>query len=337
MTTPVSLVKQANPSFFCLHPKLDVLYCVTETMRTDPQSPATVVSYRVTHASTASPIRLDRLNAQKVDGDIPCHVSVDDKGECLVVANYTSGSVVTYPLASDGSILAASSNIQHPTATTSTGKTKSPRGHCSVWDPSNRFVMVADLGLDQVFVYEYDRVQKKISADKRTTLTLAPGAGPRHIAIHPNGKWVYVINELNLTMTAANWDSQKGILTEINSASTVPAGVNTQGFSTAEVIVHPNGKFVYGSNRGHDSIARFSIDSATGKIAPLGQTPTGGKTPRNFRISPDGKWMLVENQQSDTVFSFRIDEQTGDLTQSGHSIALKAPACIKFIAAKPLQ
>lgn len=339
MSDPKLLAKQANPSFFAFHPKMNVLYVVTETNRNDPKSPASVVSYRYSNgnetrgqSSTASSptATLTQINSQPVDGDIPCHVSIDATGEFMVIANYSSGSVVVFRIAADGSIQSATDNVQHPTEPGPV-KPKSPRGHCSVWDPTNRYVLVADLGLDKVLVYEFNRSQGKLVPSKFPYLEMAAGAGPRHISIHPNGKWIYIINELNLTMTAALWDAQQGRLTEINTVSTVPAGTDTKGFSTAEVIVHPNGKFVYGSNRGHNTIASFRIDGQTGRISSLSHTPSGGKTPRNFRISPDGNVLLSENQQSDSILSFSLNQDTGELKPTGNSISVKAPACIKFV------
>ena len=333
MTEPKLAVKLAKPSFFAFHPKLDVLYAVTETMRNDPSEPAAVTAYRVGRSSDApSTPTLTLMNSQPIDGDIPCHVSIDATGQFAVMANYTSGSVVVCPLAADGSIKPASDNVQHK----GVGEyaSKSPRGHSSVWDPTNRYLFVADLGLDKVFVYELNRGTGKLAPAKHSSMTLAAGSGPRHISIHPNGKWVYVINETNMTLTTASWDSNEGKLVEIQTVSTLPADAKGKGYSTAEVLVHPSGRFVYGSNRGHDTIAGFKVDDKTGMLTPIGHTSPGGKTPRNFRISQNGEFLLAENQQSDSIFSFRINKETGDLKPTGYSIKAPAPACIKFLEYK---
>jgi len=334
MVEPKMLIKQAKPAFFTFHPKMDVVYAVTESMRNDPVAPAAVTAYRFVRGSgdKATPPSLSLINSQPIDGDIPCHVSIDAKGEFLVVANYTSGSVIVLPVDNDGSIKPATHQVQHASDDSGTASKKSPRGHCSVWDPTNRYVFVADLGLDKVFVYDVDRTHGKLVPSKNAFMAMAAGSGPRHISIHPNGKWVYVINESNLTMTAASWNAAEGRLTEIHTVSTLPQDtVDRKGFSTAEVIVHPSGQFVYGSNRGHDTIASFKIDSTTGRLTPIGHTSSQGKTPRNFRISPNGDFLIAENQQSDSIFSFRIDKASGELKPTGYSIKAPAPACIKFV------
>jgi len=330
MLAPKLLVEQVRPAFFTFHPKLDIVYCVTESMRNDAKAPSAITAYRFGRpADTNQMPTLTLLNSLKLDSDIPCHVSIDADGEFLVMSNYTSGSVVVCPVAADGSIKAASDNVQHKGTGAYAGK--EPRAHCSAWDPSNRYVFVADLGLDRVLVYEMDRAKGKLRPAKNPEMVLPAGSGPRHIAIHPNKKWVYVINETALTMTAAFWDASAGLLKELQTTTTLPADTKRDGFSTAEVLVHPSGRFVYGSNRGHDTIASFLVDETTGKLSPIGHTSTNGKTPRNFRIAPDGAFLLAENQQSDSVVSFTIDLESGKLKSTGFSIQAMAPACIKFV------
>lgn len=331
MAEPSLLAKQVNASFFCFHPtKKEIIYAVTETMRGDANNPATVVAYRFDRAAAldGQTPKLERLNSQKIDGDIPCHVTMDPSGKYLIIANYTNGSVVVFQVEADGKIGKQTSNNVHQLVD---GK-KSSNGHCSAVSPTGRWVLVADLGLDRVFVYQLDSSSGKLTPAANPFLKVANGAGPRHLSFHPSGKFIYVINESNLTMTAAGWDESTGKLTEINTVSTVPEGTDKKGFSTAEVLVHPNGKFVYGSNRGHDTIVTMSVDSATGAITRVANTSTMGKTPRNFRLTPDGSMLLAENQSSDTIFSFKVDSTTGALTPTGKSISVKAPACIKFVS-----
>ena len=263
-------------------------------------------------------------------GDGPCHVSVDATGEFLAIANYSSGSVVVCPISADGAIKPATSNVQHSSDESNNQRQVKAHAHCSFWDPTNRYLFVSDLGLDKVFVYDLNRETGKLEPAKHPALLLARGSGPRHISIHPNGRWVYIINESNMTMTAAAWDSTIGQLTEIQTVSTLPVDAKGKNFSTAEVLVHPSGRFVYGSNRGHDTIASFRVDEQTGKLTSIGHTSSNGKTPRNFRITPKGDFLLAENQQSDSIHSFRIDAETGDLTATGFSAKAPAPACIKF-------
>lgn len=330
MDAPELLAKQTSASFFCLHPTMPILYAVTETMRDDPNNPAALVAYRFDAQRMADkkPSGLAELNRQKIDGDIPCHVTIDSKGRVLVVANYTNGSVVVFPVLEDGSIGSESCNVVH---TIVPGKKKS-NGHCSVFSPDDRYVLVCDLGLDRVFVYEMDYQNGKLKPGASPYLELPAGAGPRHLSFHPDGKRVFIINETNLTMTSADWDAKKGLLTAIHHEPTVPEGVDRKGFSTAEVLVHPAGQFIYGSNRGHDTIAVMKLDRATGRIDRIANVPTLGKTPRNFRFDPTGKWLLAENQTSNTIFSFSVDATTGQLVPTQKKVDVKSPACIRFVA-----
>lgn len=330
MAEPKLLAKQHNASFFCFHPtKKDLLYAVAETMRSDANHPASVVAYRFNReaAIAGKDPELTAVAQFPIDGDIPCHITMDPAGGFLVVANYTNGSVVVLSVNQQGEITGQAANIQHSLVD---GK-KTSNGHCSLVSPSGKWVLVADLGLDRVFVYKVIEPSGKLAPASHPFLRLADGAGPRHVALHPNGKYLYVINESNLTMTSAAWDESLGKLTEINTVSTVPEGTTTTGFSTAEVLVHPSGRFVFGSNRGHDSIVTMAIDQADGSIKRIANTPTLGKTPRNFRLTPDGLMLLAENQTSNSVFSFAVDPSSGKLSPTGHSIEVKSPACIKFI------
>ncbi len=331
---PKLIAQQKNPSFFAFHPKLDILYVVSETMRNDRSVPGVVVAYQLDRSAYTKDNMpdLQLLNAQPVDGDIPCHVAVDATGKLLVVANYTSGSVVAFPLNVDGSIGPASCNIQHQGSGPVKDRQAGPHAHCSVFDPSNQFVFVSDLGADKVFVYRVDYGTGKLNEESKLRLNLPPGSGPRHLAFHPNRKLFFVINELAMTLSSARWDSRAPSLERIDTVRTLPEGVpDDPSYSTAEVLVHPNGKFVYGSNRGANSIAAFSLNESSGNLTRFDNYPTRGRTPRNFRIDPTGKWMLVENQESNSVISFSIDTETGTLEATNNSIDVKAPACIRFL------
>lgn len=330
MTEPVQIAKQASASFFCLHPKLDVLYAVTETMRSSSADPAAVVAYGFDRKSILegkSP-QLRFINSQKVDGDIPCHVAIDATGSVIIISNYINGSVVAFPIKEDGSIAGQSCNIVHELTP---GK-KASNAHCCAISPGNNWALVADLGLDRVFVYALDVTNGTLTPNKHPHLSLPAGSGPRHLSFHPSGKYVYIINETNLTMASAEWDEEAGLLTLINIESTLPPATSSSGFSTAEVLVHPNGSFVFGSNRGHDSIVTMHIDQGNGTIQRAFNESTQGKIPRNFRLTPDGKLLLAENQISNTIFSFRVNQETGQLTPTGNSIKVEAPACLRFIA-----
>ncbi|MFN7291750.1 MAG: lactonase family protein [Pirellula sp.] len=335
---PRLLAEQKNPSFFGLHPKLNVLYVVTETMRNEKDHPAEVVAYRFTtskqddNKSTDNTITsMERLNAQKIDGDIPCHVTIDKTGRFLIIANYMNGSVVVFGIEPDGKIGAETCNIVHKIVE---GKTKS-NGHCSVIDATNRWVLVADLGLDRVFVYELDSKSGKLVPGTHPYLELPAGSGPRHLAFSKNQKQLFVINELNMTMSSASWNAELGKLELINTEATLPEGESKKGYSTAEVIAHRNGKFVYGSNRGHDTIVAMGIDAESGRITRLGNYSTLGKTPRNFRFSPDGKYLLAENQGSASIVVFEVDEASGALKPTGERVEVPSPACIRFLSDRP--
>lgn len=335
MAEPVLIAKQANPSFFCFHPKQEVLYVVTETNRNDAKSPATVVAYRYERSayfSKKTP-QLQMINSQKIDGDVPCHITTDSEGKSLIIANYTSGSVVVFPIAADGSIKPESFNIVHKVEA---GKKRS-NGHCSVVAPGDRWVLVADLGNDRVYVYELDSNKGTLTPGPNPWLELPAGAGPRHLSFHPNKKYVYIINETNMTMTSASWDNSTGKLEVINHASTLPPNTTGGNLSTAEVLVHPNGRFVYGSNRGHDTIVAMAVDLKTGAINRIDNYSTQGKTPRNFRLDTFGTKLLAENQGSDTIYSFTVNGGNGLLTATGKSISVKAPACIRFLNEETLR
>ena len=331
MSEPKLTAKQYLPSFFALHPKKDILYVVTESGRNDASNPPSITSYQFDRKGWGAekPPVLTKLNSQKIDGDAPCHVSVDAAGEFLAIANYTSGSVVLCRIGQDGSIEKPTQMIEHKGAGPNKQRQERAHAHCCIWESSDRYLFVADLGMDKVFVYELNRNAGELK--EVSSLAMASGSGPRHVSVHPNGKWVYIVNELNMTLTAASWNAKTAQLSLVDTVSTLPKDAKGNDFSTAEVLVHPSGRFVYSSNRGHHTIASFRVDVETGKLTPIGHTPTNGKTPRNFRITPKGDVLLAENQQSDSIFSFKIDPDTGELKGTGFSAKAPQPACIKFV------
>lgn len=333
MVEPKLVANQSNPSFMALHPKRDVLYCVTETMKDDPAQGAAIVAYafdRRAYQDGSMP-ELKRISVERVNGDVPCHVVLDAEGRFAIVANYISGSVSMFPVQDDGSLQKECFTVQHQGSGPNVARQKGPHAHCSAIDPTNRWVLVADLGIDKVLVYALDADKQTLIPSQNPELVLPPGSGPRHIAFHPSGKFVYIINELGMTLTAAKWDGESGKLETLSNESTVPEGKPSEGWSTAEVLVHPSGRFVYGSNRGHHTIALFSIHQTAGTAKRIENFDTLGKTPRNFRIDPKGQFLLAENQDSNTIHSFRIDGGTGMLKPTGHTIRTEKPACIKFL------
>ena len=253
---------------------------------------------------------------------------IDATGRNVLVANYTGGSVVSLPVSRKGRLRQASSFIQHTGSSLLKPRQAAPHGHSINVSPGNKFAVAADLGLDKVLVYGFDPKGGKMTP--AGFAKVASGSGPRHFAFHPNGNFAYVINEITLTVTAFSWDETKGKLEEIQTITTLPVE-RGKGMSTAEVQVHPSGKFLYGSNRGHNTIAVFSIDQKTGKLSAVQHQSTLGKTPRNFGIDPSGEFLIAANQSSGDIFTFLINRDSGELKPTGHSIRVPMPVCVKFL------
>jgi 6-phosphogluconolactonase len=327
--TPLGLAAEVkNPSFLAVHPNKKFLYAVSEISDLDGRPTGGVSAFAI-DASTG---KLKKLNDQPSQGAGPCHVIVDKSGRTVMVANYGGGSIASFPIAADGHIAPAASAIQHQGKSVNPQRQEAPHAHSINVDPGNRFAVAADLGLDKVLVYRLDPATSKLEPNDPPFAKVAPGAGPRHFAFHPNGKFAYVINEIACTITAFKYDPQSGRLTEIETVSTLPKGESVQpGYSTAEVQVHPSGRFVYGSNRGHDTISVFAVDPASGKLRLVQNEPTQGKTPRGFGIDPTGRFFLAGNQDSDTITVFRIDEKTGRLAPTGEKLEVGKPVCVKFV------
>jgi len=305
---PVGLVAEARrPSFVALHPSGKYLYAVAES------SGGAVSAYSIDMRTGM----LTLLNTVSSKGDGPCYVRVDPTGKNVLVANYGGGSVAVLPIEADGKLRESTSFVQHAGAVADVKRQGGPRAHSFNPSPDNRFAVAADLGLDQLLVYRFDAAAGTITPNQPPYAKVAPRSGPRHFAFHPNGKKAYAINEISCTMTAFDYDAKTGVLKEIQTTSTLPPDVKvTDKMSTAEVQVHPSGKFLYGSNRGHDTIAVFSIAS-NGTMKLLENVSTQGKIPRNFSIDPSGSFLLAGNQDSNTIVVFRIDKKTGRLTPTG--------------------
>lgn len=315
-----------NPSFLAIHPSKTWLYAVGEISDFQGQKGGGVSAFAIDAATG----KLTLLNAQSSMGAGPCHISLDQTGTTAAVANYGGGSVASLGINPDGTLQPAASAIQHVGGSVNPQRQKEPHAHSIYFEPSQRFVLSADLGLDQVLVYKFDAAKHTLAPNDPPFGKLSPGAGPRHLAIHSNGKFVYAINELASTVTVFAWDGSKGSLTEVQTVPTLPADFPGDN-STAEVVLHPSGKFLYGSNRGHDSLAGFRVDAETGKLTAIGHTPIGGKTPRNFVIDPSGQWVLIGCQNSDRITVFSLDQATGALIATGQSVAAPSPVCLRFL------
>ena len=314
-----------NPSFLAIHPSQKYLYAVSEVASVEGKKTGAVSAFAI-HPKTGA---LKSLNWQSTGGGGPCHVVVDHSGQAVLVANYGGGSVASLPIGKHGRLKPAASFIQHKGSSVNPQRQKGPHAHSINVDPKNRFAVAADLGLDKIFVYKFDAGKGTLTPNDPPSTSVAPGYGPRHFAFHPNGRYAYVINEILLTVTAFKWDAEKGVLTELQTIPTVKKV--KQGFSTAEVQVHPSGRFLYGSNRGDNSIAIFRIDRRSGKLTAIGRESTRGKTPRNFGIDPTGRFLLAANQSTHNIVVFRIDQKTGQLKSTGHSIEIPNPVCVKFL------
>ena len=331
LSDPELAVETKSPNFLAVHPNGKFLYAVGEMNTTSGKRGSSVDAFAI-NGKTG---KLTLLNQQSSKGGGPCHVSVDATGKCVMVANYGSGSIASLPVRADGSLGEAATTIQHSGSSVNPGRQSGPHAHVICPSPDNRFALTCDLGLDKVLVYQLDAAAAKLIPNNPPFASVAPGAGPRHLAFSPDGKFVYVINEMKLTITAFAYEAANATMTEVQMLSTLPANYTaTEKDSTAEISVHPSGKFVYGSNRGHDSIAVFAADAKTGKLTLLQNEPTQGKTPRHFAIDPTGHWLLAENQNSDSVVVFGIDTATGKLKPTGQTIIVGSPVCAVFVPAE---
>jgi len=316
-----------NPSYLSFDPQGRYLYSVIEADQVDGQPGGAVAAYAVDRQSGA----LTYLNRQSTRGAGPCYVSTDATGRYVLAANYNGGSIAVLPIQEGGRLGPASDFIQHvgsgPHPNQSTA-----HAHFIAPDPSNRFALVNDLGVDKTFVYRLDLQAGKLIPNDPPYASLKPGAGPRHLAFHPNGRFVYVIDELDNTVTVFAWDEQRGALSTVQCIDTLPH--DFQGTSyCADVHFGPTGYYLYGSNRGHDSIVIYYVNGQTGTLELIGWQSTYGSTPRNFAIEPNGQYMYVANQDSDNIVTFRIDNQTGKLTPVGEHIQVPRPVCVKFLMA----
>ena len=309
-----------SPSFLAVDPTGKFLYAANEVNR------GLITAFSLDSTSG----KLTELNSVSSQGSGPCYVTTDKTGQVALVANYNSGSFAALPLSADGRLGEATSKIQDSGEGAVKSRQAAPHAHSLNASPDNRYAIGADLGLDKLYIFKLDPASGKLTPNTPAFTDLPPGSGPRHFAFDPKGKFAYAINELKSTITAFSYDPKAGALTQLQTITTLPKDFTGEN-STAHIAVHPNGKFVYGSNRGHDSIAVFAVDPQKGTLTPVEQVSTKGSTPRNFGIDPTGAYLIAANQKTNNIVVFRIDQKTGRLTATGETAEVGSPVCVRFL------
>ncbi len=316
-----------NPSYLAFGPGHRFLYAVNELKSYEGQASGSISSFAVDARSGA----LVFLNRQPTRGTDPCHVLVDPAGRHALVANFMSGSVCVLPIRADGSLGEPCDFHQHQGSSVDPLRQRGPHAHAVTLDPAGRFAFVPDLGLDRVVVYRYEWKAGRLLPQPDIQVSTQPGAGPRQLVFHPDGRLAFLVNELASTLTAFRYEAAKGALEEVQTVPALPQGFHAAS-TCAEVNVSPDGTSLYGSNRGHDSIVIYRIEPDSGRLSYVGHQPSGGRTPRNFAIEPGGRFLLAANQDSDTIVTFRIDPRTGVLEPTGQVRQVPTPVCVKVQA-----
>jgi 6-phosphogluconolactonase len=310
-----------NPSFLEVHPQRSFIYAVNEVQRFDNQPTGGVSSFSIDSEG------LNFLNHHSSYGQDPCYISVEQTGRFAFVANYTSGSVAMFPIQADGGLGPASDVVQHSGSSMHPERQTGPHAHCIFPDPTNRFAIAVDLGLDKLLIYKLDLEHGKLN--EHAEVKVQPGAGPRHLTFHPNSQYAYLINELNSTLTSYSYLSDSATFEELQTVPTLPQEFTGRNLC-ADMHVSPDGKYLYASNRGHDSIVCFLIDEKTGQLIYQNHTLTEGKEPRNFAIDLSGAFLFAANQNTNNIVTFRIDPVTGQLFKTEHEVEVSMPVCVKF-------
>ena len=322
-----SVAAGANPSFLAIHPNGRVLYAVNELEQYNGRATGAVSAFAIAGDTGA----LTKLGEEPSEGGAPCFVSVDGSGRVVLIANYAGGSVALLPLQSDGMLAPATSVVKHTGSGPNADRQSEPHAHCIVVDPFNRFALAADLGADRVFVYRLDLDGKALRHVEGGEAVMRPGAGPRHIAFHPTLPLVFVACELDSTVVSLRFETARGALSPLDAQSTIPGGWSGTNYP-ADIQIAPSGRTLYVSNRGHNSLAVFSVAAPTGALSLVQVVSTGGDWPRNFSLDPTGRWVLVANQKSNTIVVFGRDEESGKLTPTRQQMALPSPVCLRFRA-----
>ena len=327
--TPLHTVKDvAEPSYLTIGKGGKYLYAVNELLEYEGKKAGAVSAFAIDKKTG----NLQFLNRRTSLGGAPCFITQSENQKFVLVANYLGGNVSVYPVEKDGRLGASVDLAQHTGIGPNKDRQEAAHAHSITLDRNNRFAFAADLGIDKLMIYRFDDQTGKLAPNEAQAFFQSkPGAGPRHFTFHENGKFAFLINELDLTVTSLAYDEKLGTLKEIESVPTMPPGVSTTGVTCADIHVSPNGKFLYGTNRGHNSLVSYRIDEQTGWLEYIEHVSTGGKKPRNFVIAPGGKFLLVANQDSDNIVVLRIDEKTGKLQPTGSTASVPVPVCLKFL------
>lgn len=327
LSEPQLAAEARNPAFLALHPNGKVVYALNEGASAPGRAGGEVAAFAMEAATGA----LTPLGTEAGGGGAFAHLGVSPDGRLLVAASYGGGCTAAFPLAADGTLRTRTSLIQHAGPLgPNTARQEKPHAHSVTFSPDGRLAFVADLGLDRILAFRVDGEAGTLAPHEPAFAATAPGAGPRHAKFSADGKFFYVLDELDCTVTVFRYDAARGALEAVQRIGTLPAdfaGKNT----CSEIRVHPNGRFVFAANRGHDSIAVFARAAADGKLALVEIVPTGGRVPRNFALTPDGKWLLSAHQESNDLAVFRVDEATGRLTATGHTAKAAKPVCVLFL------
>lgn len=328
LTQPELAAEAGNPGFLAIHPTKKYLYACGD-VEADGKKAGGLSSFGIDRTSG----KLTLINQSATAGQGPCHVSVDATGKMATISNYGSGSIGSYAIKDDGSLSPEVSFFQHEGHGADPKRQAGPHAHSVNFSPDNRFAFACDLGLDKVLIYKADPASGKLTPNEPAFGKVPDGGGPRHLAFHPSGKYVFVNNEMAMSETVFGYNAGTGALTEIETVSTLPeADRGKTGLSTAETVAHPNGKVVYVSNRTHDTIAVFACDPATGKLTLLQNVPVEGEIPRNICLDPSGKWLIAAHQNSGTAAIFKVDQGDGKLTFTGNKVNVPGSICVRFLA-----
>ena len=324
---PREAARIGRPGFLALHPRGDILYAVAREREEGSQFEGEAVAFAIDLETGG----LSELNRASTSGRGASHVAVNTAATVLAAVNYGDGNTVTVAIEPDGRLGEPVADMPHSGSSVHPTRQGEPHPHSANFTPDGLFVIVPDLGTDELVKYAVNSQTAQLERTPDPQVRMEPGSGPRHMTFHANGSWAYVINELASTLAVMHYEAETGLLELVQTISTLPDGYDGPANTTAEVLVHPNGRFLYGSNRGSNTIAVFAIDPDDGQLEVVEREPTGGDWPRNFRLSPDGRFLLAANQRSDSVHVFQVDVETGGLTPTGASVTVPNPMCIRFV------